>query len=44
MTLKKTAARAVATSMLGLAGLGVGAGLVQADPHTRCRRHRPFPA
>ena len=27
MTLKKTAARAVATSMLGLAGLGVGAGL-----------------
>ncbi|RUP28912.1 MAG: hypothetical protein EKK51_21655 [Mycolicibacterium sp.] len=32
MTLKKTAARAVATSMLGLAGLGVGAGLAQADP------------
>lgn len=34
MTLKKTAARTVATSMLGLAGLGVGAGLAQADPYS----------
>lgn len=32
MTLKKIAARAVATSALGLAGLGVGAGLAHADP------------
>ncbi|BBZ53056.1 hypothetical protein [Mycolicibacterium phocaicum] len=43
MTLKKTAARAVATSMLGLAGLGVGAGLAQADPHTPMPPPPPVP-
>ncbi|MDH6242746.1 hypothetical protein [Mycobacterium sp. OTB74] len=32
MTFKKTAARAVATSLLGMAGLGLGAGLAHADP------------
>src|SRR6516164_8384609 len=32
MTFKKTAARAVATSLVGMAGLGLGAGLAHADP------------
>ncbi len=32
MTLKKIAARAVATGMLGMVGLGVGAAVAQADP------------
>ena len=43
MTLKKAAAHAIATSMLGLAGLGVGAGLAQADPHTPTPPPPPVP-
>ncbi|GAS88365.1 hypothetical protein [Mycolicibacterium brisbanense] len=44
MALKKIAARAVTTSMLGMAGLGIGAGLAHADPHVPMPPTPPVPA